>query len=402
MLPLLRSWSRLAPGFVAALLAVGTVLNQPLRLRIVADAVGNNPGPCTNQVSGQAEDYTVVARANTSPPVVNFTTNYVPGGCVNPIQFTDASQNMPTGWLWNFGDGTTSTLQNPSRTYAATGTYTVSLTATNAFGSATVTRPNAVMVQVPCLNYCASNGTGGLGPGGQQQASPFWMTQVSVANAQPAFASPTGNAAGGYANYTAQPITMNAGASVNLTVVTNLSIVHRTSVWVDLNVNGVFDNNELLTSGATTNGPNAATYTSSFAVPSPSAGLNTRMRVQVVVNNNPPMACGVNILNAEVEDYQLRVMPLAARDAQALPSLALFPNPTADGLLRLQLPDASAAGLYATEVQNVLGATVLRTSLRLGPAADAELNLSSLAPGVYVLRLRNAQGQTALRRVVRQ
>ena len=66
------------------------------------------------------------------------------------------------------------------------------------------------------------------------------------------------------------------------------------------------------------------------------------------------------------------------------------------------MPDASAAGTYATEVQNVLGATVLRTALRLGPAAEAELDLSALAPGVYVLRLRDAKGQLALRRVVRE
>src|SRR5690606_30707756 len=34
-------------------------------------------------------------------------------------------------WLWDFGDGTTSTAQAPSHTYAAPGTYTVSLIASN-------------------------------------------------------------------------------------------------------------------------------------------------------------------------------------------------------------------------------------------------------------------------------
>src|SRR5690242_11723915 len=41
------------------------------------------------------------------------------------IEFTDSSTNDPTAWLWNFGDGNTSTLQNPTHTYAAAGVYSV-------------------------------------------------------------------------------------------------------------------------------------------------------------------------------------------------------------------------------------------------------------------------------------
>jgi large repetitive protein len=46
------------------------------------------------------------------------------------LQFTDKSTGTPTAWLWNFGDGTTSTLQNPTHKYAAAGNYVVSLAAT--------------------------------------------------------------------------------------------------------------------------------------------------------------------------------------------------------------------------------------------------------------------------------
>jgi hypothetical protein len=42
------------------------------------------------------------------------------------INFTDTSLGA-TSWAWDFGDGTTSTLQNPSHTYAATGNYNVAL-----------------------------------------------------------------------------------------------------------------------------------------------------------------------------------------------------------------------------------------------------------------------------------
>jgi PKD repeat protein len=392
------------PGATATFtLPTGTTLNQPLRLRIIADAIGNTAGPCVGPASGQAEDYTIVARPNTLPPSINFSTNYVAGTCVNPVQFTDLTTNLPTSWLWNFGDGQTSTQQNPLHTYTTAGTYNVSLSATNANGTASITRLNVVTIQIPCFNYCLSNGIGNNTPTGPQP-SPFWTTGVTVSTATPAYSNGTGIATGGYANYTANPIILPAGSQVTMTVTTNLFVTHRTSVWVDYNVDGIFASNELLATGISIAGATANTYTATFAVPSSSStsGLSTRMRVQTMINTSAPAACGVNILNAEVEDYQLRFQPLSTRNAAALPALALYPNPTLDGRVRLSLPDANAAGVYATEVQNVLGASVLHTSLRLGPAAEAELDLSALPAGVYVLHLRDAKGQTATRRVVRE
>ena len=49
--------------------------------------------------------------------------------------FTDLSTNDPNAWDWDFGDGSTSTEQNPSHTYAVSGSYNVCLTASNDFGS---------------------------------------------------------------------------------------------------------------------------------------------------------------------------------------------------------------------------------------------------------------------------
>lgn len=48
--------------------------------------------------------------------------------------FTDTSLGSPSSWNWDFGDGTTSTLQNPSKTYTSSGTYTVRLTVTEPGG----------------------------------------------------------------------------------------------------------------------------------------------------------------------------------------------------------------------------------------------------------------------------
>lgn len=60
--------------------------------------------------------------------------------------FEDVSTGNPTSWRWEFGDGQTSTAQNPTHTYSAAGTYTVTLTATNAAGSSTFSRSVTVPV----------------------------------------------------------------------------------------------------------------------------------------------------------------------------------------------------------------------------------------------------------------
>ena len=56
------------------------------------------------------------------------------------IQFTDMSAGSPSFWAWDFGDGVTSTAQNPSHSYATAGSKAVRLIATNSTGSSTATR----------------------------------------------------------------------------------------------------------------------------------------------------------------------------------------------------------------------------------------------------------------------
>lgn len=51
------------------------------------------------------------------------------------FQFTDESKYTPTSWSWSFGDGQTSTLQNPTHTYTSLGQFNVCLAATNAYGT---------------------------------------------------------------------------------------------------------------------------------------------------------------------------------------------------------------------------------------------------------------------------
>lgn len=68
-------------------------------------------------------------------PTANFTSDKVAGCSPIVVQFTDLSTGSPTSWLWDLGNGATSTLQNPSTTYITPGSYTVKLTVSNSGGN---------------------------------------------------------------------------------------------------------------------------------------------------------------------------------------------------------------------------------------------------------------------------
>ncbi|PJA73819.1 hypothetical protein CO151_11920 [bacterium CG_4_9_14_3_um_filter_65_15] len=108
----------------------------------VALTASNAFGSDVNTKTG----YITVTDPVGNPPVANFTGTPTSGTAPLAVLFSDASTNSPTSWSWNFGDGGTSTTRNPSHTYASAGTYTVSLAASNAWGSDTNTKTGYITV----------------------------------------------------------------------------------------------------------------------------------------------------------------------------------------------------------------------------------------------------------------
>jgi PKD repeat protein len=80
------------------------------------------------------------------PPTTDFSASPRTGEAPLPVAFTDLSTGSPTSWLWTFGDGGSSTLKNPTYTYQTAGTYGVTLAATNAGGTGTVTKADFITV----------------------------------------------------------------------------------------------------------------------------------------------------------------------------------------------------------------------------------------------------------------
>ena len=95
----------------------------------------------SNMHGTRADNFTATDNTGPPPPLADFTANPTAGLAPLVTQFYDASSGgTADAWLWDFGDTTTSDLRNPSHTYTAVGTYTVSLTVTGPGGSSTKTK----------------------------------------------------------------------------------------------------------------------------------------------------------------------------------------------------------------------------------------------------------------------
>jgi PKD repeat protein len=97
-----------------------------------------------------------IGYAPADPPVAEFISNHTNGNVPLAVSFYDLSTNVPTSWIWNFGDGATGSVQHPSHTYTGLGSFTVSLTATNTAGSDTETKTDYITVSSQQLVPSAS------------------------------------------------------------------------------------------------------------------------------------------------------------------------------------------------------------------------------------------------------
>lgn len=91
-------------------------------------------------------------RASTKP-VPNFSANPRDVCAETPINFTDLSTGTVTSWLWYFGDGGTSTEQNPSHTYTDTGFFSVTLFVSNFGCQDSIRFINYIHIKPPIANF---------------------------------------------------------------------------------------------------------------------------------------------------------------------------------------------------------------------------------------------------------
>ncbi|MDD1655608.1 MAG: PGF-pre-PGF domain-containing protein [Methanomicrobiales archaeon] len=119
-----------------------------------------------------------------APPVAAFIAGPLSGTAPLTVTFTDQSTGSPATWSWDFGDGGTSTSQNPSHTYGRTGIYNITFTATNAGGSDTMTRTGYVTVSAPAQTGSSggSSTTGATAAAAASRLAPGEEVQFTFQN----------------------------------------------------------------------------------------------------------------------------------------------------------------------------------------------------------------------------
>ncbi len=235
------------------------------------------------------------------PPVVNFMASETTVALGETVQLTDLSTNLPTSWLWNitpptfeYVSGSNGSSQNPAVIFTETGTYTVSLTASNVNGSNTYIKENYIQV-LPFI-YCTPAYSTGTGDGDY-----ISLVQLNgMANSTGASASPY------YTYFSNLSTDLIPGSAYTLTVSAGSYSSNNISAWIDFNIDGVFSEAEKL--GNVALGAMPATGDILFTVPADAEIGNTRMRVREVygqANQNP---CATYTYG-ETEDYNIHLLP---------------------------------------------------------------------------------------------
>lgn len=132
-----RLWS-LGDGATATAAVVNHVYSTSGQFTVTLSVTG--PGGTSSTTKSVLVSGPLSAHFEYSP--ANPTTS-------DTIQFTDQSGGAPTAWLWNFGDGTSSSEQNPSKQYATQGTFTVTLTTSRSGVSASTSKSLTVSGATP-------------------------------------------------------------------------------------------------------------------------------------------------------------------------------------------------------------------------------------------------------------
>ncbi|SFC60780.1 Por secretion system C-terminal sorting domain-containing protein [Flexibacter flexilis DSM 6793] len=363
------------------------VTGQALRMRVASDAssVAWTGLPCASPMNGQVEDYAVTVVSNTQAVQAGFTVSNA-GICLSEtIAFADTSKNIPTSWTWDFGDGSTSTLQNPTYTYAAVGTYTVSLTVTNAFGVSSAIQtvtvyPSITLTAISCTpNSTAPNASTGI-------------FSVQFGNINKTSVGSTDQ----YQNYACSAHTdLTMSMATPITIKTGTSQNESVRVWIDYNNNGSYETNENVF-----NSINKLTnHAGNITVPTTAVtGQYLRMRVasEVAATTGGINSACQNRTSGQVEDYAVRVQLVGVKSKLLTQKLQVYPNPSVGEFkLNLTLDKQTKATVSVT---NLLGQEVYNQQIEAEKELNHTVRLQRTA-GIYLVKVATEEGY-AIEKVV--
>ncbi len=227
------------------------------------------------------------------PPTTNFTASPTMT-CSGFVSFFDSSSGFPTSWNWDFGDGNTSTSQNPTHTYSFGGTFTVRLITCNAYGCDTLVNNNMITVNLsPTLPIAAS-----CTPTTLTYCCDFGITNVTFNTIN----NTSGDGVEGYSDFTCSQTTVFAGQTYLLSIQTVAASTQNYGAWIDYNNDGVFSNTTERVLIATS----VLNISGNVVIPG-GAVLNTPLRMRVSADYDfsaAPLPC-TDLDFGQAEDYTI-------------------------------------------------------------------------------------------------
>ncbi|MDD1724639.1 MAG: PKD domain-containing protein [Methanospirillum sp.] len=150
----LETYNQIDPGYNPAgvLISKGQVLDSLGRYDEALDAYNQAQAiePNAQVIEYYIAETTSKLNAADEEPAQDLWPDFVAtpteGTVPLTVQFTDTSTGTPTQWSWDFGDGTSDALSNPTHTYETAGTYDVALTASDEDDSLTTTKYGYITV----------------------------------------------------------------------------------------------------------------------------------------------------------------------------------------------------------------------------------------------------------------
>jgi len=331
-------------------------------------------------LSGGAQAFSMIISGdidNAVAPDADFYVDNTAPAVNSTVELIDASANIPTSWNWSFNpstirykNSTSSTSQNPQIEFKETGTYEISLIATNANGSDTETKTGYIIVGSSPFGYAEAYSTGTYGYINRVQMGTIdkssGYTNVGDPDPEDKY----------YEDWTTNSTDVIPGQSYNITVTSPYADpVLDLGIWIDVNRDGDFsDTGEQILCDI--DGGGEGTF--SISVPTDADIGNTRMRIRIKYNGSTCSSVG-STSNGEVEDYTLNVQPASTTwngtntdwtDASNWPN-SVVPNASYE----VTIPTSPANGSVFPEIQSGTNAKCYSITLQDGATITINGNL---------------------------
>jgi PKD repeat protein len=311
------------------------------------------------------------------------------------LSFTDLTTGGPLTWAWDFGDGSTDNVANPTHSYAFPGTYTITLIVSDDCGTDTTSQEIVVACAAPNASFTVNSDrleatfVDGSTAGGVTTATYSWDfgdgNTAMMPNPVNLYAAP--------GSYTVTLIVSDTCGTDTFTQEVEITCPLPSANFSETIAQGTVD---FLFAGDTTG---VSTYrwnfgdgaTSTDQNPSHTFAVSATYEVCLTVDE----VCGTDTV---CKNLDINVTNIA--DLSAFRNFSVYPNPTQGALV------IEAQVLRPTEVRvsimDQVGKTIMSRGHDQAPGTyRADFDLSALPAGVYLLRIES-EGEARTVKLVRQ